>query len=279
MQKLKKWLYQSMVYILLLLFCTTALLPFLYMLATAMSPSTFTMPYPPILLPKSLYLDNFLKAWQTNNFSNYFFNSVFVSVLAMVIIMFVSCCCAYAFARMSFPGKTLLFYLLLFSMMVPSLTNLVSQFLLLKNLHLVDSYTGLIMAYVGIGVAGNTFFLRNFFLTMPREMEESVTVDGGGHWTIFLRILLPLSKPAIGTFAIMAFSNVWDEFLLALTLIKTPEKRTLPIALKLFQGQHVNEWSLIFAASLISILPILLVYILMQKKLIRGGMTEGMLKG
>ncbi len=164
-------------------------------------------------------------------------------------------------------------------MMVPTLTNLVSQFLLIKNLHLVDSYGGLILVYVGTGIASNTFFLRSFFLGLPRELEEAVIIDGGGHWTVFSKIVLPLSAPAIGTFTIMAFSNVWDEFLLALTLIKTPEKRTLPIALKLFQGQHLNDWSLIFAASLIAVLPILLLYILLQKKLIRGGIMEGTLKG
>lgn len=179
---------------------------------------------------------------------------------------------------MSFPGKNALFMLLMFSMMVPTLTNLISQFLLIKGLRLMDTYTGLILTYIGTGVAANTFFLRSCFLSLPHSLEESVVIDGGGHWTIWLHIALPLSAPAIGTFTIMAFSNVWDEFLYALTLIKSPEKRTLPIALKMFQGQNLNNWSLIFAASLIALAPILLVYIIMQKQLIRGGISDGMLK-
>ena len=275
----KRGLRQLPIYLLLLLFSAVAILPFLYMLATAMTPHTYTMPYPPILFPKSFYLKNFAEAWTSNSFNAYFLNSLFISSVATVAIIGISCMSAYGFARMKFPGRNVIFYLLLFSMMVPTLTNLGPQFLLMKHLHLVDTYTGLILMYIGMGVAGNTFFLRNFFIGLPKELEESVVIDGGNHWTIFAHIILPLSKPAIGTFTIMAFSNVWDEFLVALTMIKTPAKRTLPIALKLFQGQHVNDWSLIFAASLIAVVPILLVFIVLQKKLIRGGILEGTIKG
>jgi multiple sugar transport system permease protein len=266
-------------YLALGLFALVALVPFQYMLATAMTPQSYSMPYPPILFPDSLYLDNFIEAWNANHFSQYFVNSLFIAVTATVIIMFVSSMGAYAFARMSFPGREVLFYLYLFSMMVPTITNLIPQFLLVRDLHLVDSYLGLLLVYIGIGVPTNTFFLRNFFLGLQTELEEAVRIDGGSRWQIYWYIVLPLSKPAIGTFAILAFSNVWDEFLIALTLMKTPDKRTLPIAIKLFQGQHLNDWGLIFAASLIAVVPILLVYIVMQKKLIHGGAMEGMIKG
>lgn len=150
---------------------------------------------------------------------------------------------------------------------------------LMKDMKLVDSYLGLLLIYIGIGVPQNTFFLRNFFLGLPKELEEAVIIDGGNRWQIYWKMVLPLSKPALGTFAILAYSNVWDEFLIALTMIKTPEKRTLPIALRLFQGQNLNNWGLIFAASLIAVVPILLIYIVMQKKLIHGGAMDGMLKG
>ncbi|MEG0126290.1 MAG: carbohydrate ABC transporter permease [Clostridia bacterium] len=275
---LRKRLRLFPVYLLLSIFCAAALIPFLYMVATALTPQAYSLPYPPILFPKSFYLNNFTEAWNANHFSDYFFNSILISVISTVLIIFISCSCAFGFARMHFPGKNVLFLLLLFSMMVPTLTNLVSQFLLIKNLHLMDSYLGLILTYIGTGVATNTFFLRNCFLSLPHALEESVLIDGGGYWTIFINLVLPISAPAIGTFTIMAFSNVWDEFLIALTFIKSPAKRTLPIALKMFQGQNLNNWSLIFAASLIALLPILLIYVFLQKYLIRGGVTEGMLK-
>lgn len=266
------------IYICLLLFSATALLPFLYMLATAMTPHSYSMPYPPILIPESFYLDNFQIAWNSNNFGAYFLNSLMVSIIATLFIVVISCMCAYAFARMKFPGRELIFNVFLFSMMVPTLTNLVAQFSLIQSMHLVDTYTGLVLVYIGTGIASNTYFLRNFFLSFPHELEEAMILDGGTNWTIFLHLMLPLSKPAIATFGILAFSNTWDEFLLALTLIKTPAKRTLPIAIKLFEGQHLNDWSLIFAASLIAVVPILLIYIIFQKYLIKGGAMEGTLK-
>lgn len=275
---LKKAIGKALLYGALLLFAAIALVPFCYMVATAMTPQAYSLPYPPILWPQSLYTDNFAQAWGANHFSDYFINSLLVGTLSTALIILISTLAAYAFARMDFPGKTPLFLLLMFSMMVPTLTNLISQFLLIKSFRLVDTYAGLILTYVGTNVAANIFFLRSSFLSLPHALEESVVIDGGGPWTIWLHIVVPLSLPAIGTFTIMTFSNVWDEFLYALTFIKTPDKRTLPIALKMFQGQNLNNWSLIFAASLIALVPILLVYIVMQKQLIRGGVTEGMLK-
>lgn len=276
---MKRKLSKIPTYLGLILFSIAALIPFQYMLATAMTPQSFSMPYPPILFPKEAYFGNFLEAWNANHFSSYFLNSLIIAAIATVIIMLVSSAGAYAFARMNFPGREAVFYLYLFTMMVPTVTNLIPQFLLMKDLKLVDTYVGLLLIYIGIGVPSNTFFLRNFFLGLPKELEEAVIIDGGTSRQIYWHIVLPLSKPALGTFAILAYSNVWDEFLIALTLIKTPDKRTLPIALKLFQGQNLNNWGLIFAASLIAVLPILIIYIILQKKLIRGGAMDGMLKG
>lgn len=161
-------------YIGLIVFAVAALIPFQYMLATAVTPQSYSMPYPPILFPQSAYFGNFVEAWNANHFSRYFLNSLLVAAAATVIIMLVSSAGAYAFARISFPGREFVFYLYLFTMMVPTVTNLIPQFLLMKELKLVDSYLGLLLIYIGIGVPSNTFFLRNFFLSLPREMEEAV---------------------------------------------------------------------------------------------------------
>ena len=209
-------------YLALICFALAALIPFQYMLATAMTPSSYSMPYPPILFPETMYGGNFAEAWNANHFSQYFLNSLIIAAVATVVIMLVSSAGAYAFARMKFPGRDVLFYLYLFSMMVPTVTNLIPQFLLMKDMKLVDSYLGLLLIYIGIGVPQNTFFLRNFFLGLPKELEEAVIIDGGNRWQIYWKMVLPLSKPALGTFAILAYSNVWDEFLIALTMIKTP---------------------------------------------------------
>lgn len=165
-------------YLALICFALAALIPFQYMLATAMTPSSYSMPYPPILFPETMYGGNFAEAWNANHFSQYFLNSLIIAAVATVVIMLVSSAGAYAFARMKFPGRDVLFYLYLFSMMVPTVTNLIPQFLLMKDMKLVDSYLGLLLIYIGIGVPQNTFFLRNFFLGLPKELEEAVIIDG-----------------------------------------------------------------------------------------------------
>ncbi len=276
--KLKNKKHKIPLYFVLILFTIIAIVPFLYMFSTSMLKSSFSIPFPPKLFPTRIDFSNYKTAWNSNNFGQYFLNSVVVSAFSTVIIMFFSCLSAYGFSRIAFPGREALFRIFLFSMMVPSLTNIAPLFTIMKSLKLVDSYFGLILLYSGLGIAANTFFLRNFFLTFPHDLEESMTIDGGSRWTCFYHLLLPISKPAIATFGILAFAGNWDEFLYALIFIKTESKRTLPIALKLFEGQHLNNWSLIFAASLIAITPILIIYITFQKYLIKGGNLDGTLK-
>lgn len=262
----------------LCLFSIVALIPFLYMFSTSMLENSYSIPFPPKLLPKQIDFSNYATAWRSNNFGRYFMNSLFVSTAATLLIMVVSTLSAYGFSRINFPGREVLFGLYLFSMMIPSITNLTPLFSLMKSLHLVDSFTGLIILYSGLGIASNTYFLRNFFLSFPHELEEAIVIDGGGRWTCFFHLILPLSKPCLATFGILAFANNWDEFLNALIFIKTENKRTLPIALKLFEGQHKNNWALIFAASIIAIAPIIIIYIVFQKYLIKGGVMEGTMK-
>lgn len=264
----------------LLLVCSAAMIiPFMYMVATALTPDTYTIPYPPILIPKSLYMGNFIEAWSANNFGRYFLNSLFLAITNTILSLFISTLSAYGFARFNFSGKNLIFNIYLFTMMVPGVLNIVAQYTVINGMHLVDTYTGLLLLYVGAGIAWNTFFLKGFFEQIPKELEESIIMDGGSRWTIYRHIILPLSRPALATFAIFSFSGTWDEFFVALTLIKTPIKRTLPIAIRMFQGQHATKWGLVFAASLIAVVPIILIFIIFQKYFIRGGIQEGALKG
>jgi multiple sugar transport system permease protein len=274
-----KKLRNVILYIVLIMVSFTTLLPFLYMITTSLTPDTYYLPYPPILIPESFYLGNFINALESNNFDKYFLNSLYVASMSTFFAILVSTLTAYAFARFNFKGKELLFKVFLFSMMVPGLINIVPQFLLINSLGLVDTYGGLTLLYIGGGIAGNTFFLRGFFESIPRELEESVIIDGGSRWTIYFRLILPLSKPAIATFSIFAFTGFWDEFYGALTIIKTEAKRTLPIAIQLFRGQHGSDWGLIFAASLIAVAPTILIFIIFQRKFIKDNALSGSVKG
>jgi ABC-type glycerol-3-phosphate transport system permease component len=185
---------------------------------------------------------------------------------------------AYAFARFSFPGKRVLFSLLLLGLMVPTIMLLIPQFLLAKKLMLLDSLLGLVVFYTGGNLALNTFLLRSFFQEIPRELEEAMVVDGAGPWLRFWQLIIPLSRPALATVGIFTFLASWDEFAWALTIISDPGKRTLPIAIALFQGQHATSWGLVFAASVIAILPVIAIFLFFQRHFV-SGLATGALKG
>lgn len=252
--------------------------PFLYMVSTALTRFAFTLPYPPRIIPDAPTFENFTRAWTSNHFSLYAFNSFMVAVATVVGVVTVASLTAYGFARFEFRGKEVLFRVLLFSMMIPGVTTILPTFLVLRDINLLDSRFGLIVLYTATGIAFNTFLLRGFFEGVPRELEEAVLIDGGGRWTIYRHVILPISQPALATVAIMTFLGAWDEYWWALTLIKDEAKRTLPIAIRLFQGMHTTNYSLVFAASLIALVPSILFFAFGQKYFIQG-LASGGVKG
>lgn len=254
------------------------IVPFLWMVSTAFKPHQFVIEFPPRLIPDQPTLENFTRAWTDNNFQLYFKNSLTVAIVSVFLEVLFSAMMAYAFARFQFPGKEVIFFIFLLVLMVPNIIAIIPQFLLAKTLGLRNSLIGLILFYVSGSIPFNVFLLRGFFETLPRELEEAMLIDGGSYFTIFFRMVLPLSTPALATVAIFSFLGFWDEYVQALTFIDNPVKRTLPIAIAQFQGQHGTEWGLVFAASLIAIIPVILVYISMQRYF-TGGLTTGAFKG
>ncbi|MCL4425500.1 MAG: carbohydrate ABC transporter permease [Firmicutes bacterium] len=252
--------------------------PFLYMLATALTRYAYSLPFPPRLYPAQPTVENFVTAWTSNNFARYTINSMLVAVSSVVVTVTVSALTAYGFARFKFPAKELIFRVLLFSMMVPGMVTLIPTFLVMRDLHLLDTRLGLVVLYSSTSIAFNTFLLRSFFEGLPRELEEAILVDGGSRWTILRHVIIPLSTPALATVAIFSFMGAWDEFFWALTLIQDEGKRTLPIAIRLFQGMHATNYSLVFAASLIALVPGLLFFAFFQRYFIQG-LTSGATKG
>ncbi|MGM7723160.1 carbohydrate ABC transporter permease [Metabacillus sp. Hm71] len=267
------------VYTVLILGVAIFITPFVYMVLTTFINEAYSLPRPHEVFSAVPNLENYEIVWNKNSFFRYFLNSLLVAGVATIGSVFLGAMTAYSFVRFTFPGKEVLFRIFLFTMMIPLVLAIVPQFTVIKSLGLVNSYWGLWLIYVGGGVIGSTFFLRGFFETVPKELEESILMDGGGNWTIFRRIYLPLSKPALGTMAIFAFSGTWDEYFVALTIIKDEAMRTLPIALMMFQGKYASNWAWIFAASIIAILPVMIVYIIFQKKFVQGGQSEGAIKG
>lgn len=268
-----------LIHLFLIVAVILSLLPFLNMITTSLTPNTYILPSKPQIIPKQLYFGNYISVWKGESFSRYFANSIFVTLLSTILVLFISSLSAYGFARLNFPGKKMIFNVYIFSLMMPAVIALVSQFTILQRLHLVDTYTGLILLYVSGGIAGNTFFLKGFFETIPKELEESIIMDGGNKWTIYRHIILPLSKPALGTMAIGTFSGTWMEVFTALTVIKTQSKRTLPIAIKLLQNGKATQWGIIFAAAILVLIPIILIFVVFNKQFIKQGGNQGAVKG
>jgi ABC-type glycerol-3-phosphate transport system permease component len=246
------------------------ILPFVYMLATSFKPNALVLEVPLKFFPHPATASNYTQAWTTNEFGRYFLNSVLVAAVTTAAAVVISSMMAYSFARFRFPGRTLLFGAILIALMVPTMMMLIPQFLLAKQLLLLNSLWGLVVFYTGGNLALNTFLLRSFFQDIPSELEEAMVVDGAGPWTRYWRLIMPLSRPALAVVAIFTFLASWDEFTWALTIINDPSKYTLPIAISLFQGQHSTSWGLVFAASAIMIAPVIALFAIFQRQFVAG---------
>ncbi len=276
--RLRQQVNQALLVLALSIGAVFMMLPFLYMISTSLKGQVYVFEFPPRFIPAQPTLDNFVSAWNANNFGRYFLNSMQVALITTGLQLFFSSTVAYAFARFEFPGKNTLYYILLATLMIPGMMLIIPQFMLAASFKLLNTLTGLVLVYTAAGIAFNTFLLRGFFEQLPRELEEAVLIDGGTHLTIFFRVLIPLSTPALATVAIFTFLGAWDEYIWALTTINEPAKRTLPIAIANLQGAHASDWGLIFAGSLIAVVPVLIVFISLQKYFIKG-LTSGAIKG
>lgn len=268
---MQKLAYKSTIYFLLIAGAVIMMMPFVYLVGTAFMPASYVLSNPPTFIPSNPTLQNFADVWTSGNFGRYFLNSVIVATISTAITVLFSSMLAFAFARCSFPGRTILYYGMLMTLMLPSLVLIIPSFVLAKNLHLLNSLQGLIVVYsAGIGLY--VFLLRGFFEDVPQEVMDAAAIDGAGLWTLYSRIMLPLARPALATVTIFAFMGNFQEYTWALTSINDSNLFTLPIGLQFFQGQHGTEYGLVFAASVIAVLPIILVFIIFQRHLIKGVM-------
>lgn len=265
-------------YALLLLGIAIVFIPFWYMLITSLKPQAYIFEMPPRLWPQEATLKNYTEALGKDMFGLYFLNSLVVATVTTITTVFIASLLAYAFARMQFWGKEILFYALLVGMMIPPVMLIIPQFIITKQLGLLDTLPGLVFVYVTMNLAMQTFLLRGFFEGIPKDLEDSALIDGAGQWTIFWRIVIPLSRPGLAVVTIFTFLYAWDEFPWAHVAIKETSRRTLPIAIALFQSQHLTEWGQVFAASIVALIPVVIVFVVFQRYFIRGISTTG-LKG
>lgn len=265
-------------YVILIAGAVVMVLPFAYMVGTALSPDRWVMPYPPTIWPEDATLDNFVRALTEAGLQRYALNSLIVASVAVLLTLVVSSLSAFAFARLEFPFKEVIFGFYLVTMMIPDLIALLPKFQVLRDLGLTNTWWGLWAVYVSNAVAFNTFLLRGFFSRIPRELEDATRIDGGGVWTFFWRVLLPLSKPALATVAVFAFLGAWDDFWWARLLIQDPDLRTLPIGIQLFFNSHATQWTTIFAATTLAALPEIAIFVALQRYFVNGSFS-GAIRG
>ena len=234
--------------------------------------------YPPTLLPETWTFENYVTAWTSKPFYRFFLNSIIQTGVIVIFQVLFSILAAYAFAVLEFPGRDLLFYLILASLMVPFQLTFIPNFLLISKWGWANTYMGLTVPF--LASAFGVFLLRQFFLTVPKDFHDSATIDGASNWTYLWKILVPLSKGAISAFAIFAFLSAWSQYLWPLIITNDESMRTIQIAIRffLFDQERGADWGAIMAAAVIALIPTLLIFLVAQKQLVKGIAMTG-LKG
>lgn len=269
------------IYVLLAGGAILCVMPMVYMLGISLKPSGALYEFPPHLFPcpEQLTLVNFEEILAQSKFFYNFCNSVIVACLTVVLSAFISSAFAFCLERFRFRGRKFLMSLVIGTMIIPGTTMIITQFQLANFLHLTNSDLGLVPFYVAWVMPFSTFMIMNYISSIPRDYDEAVYVEGGDIFTVFFRVIVPLSKPAIASVSIFNFLTSWDEFQWALTVIDEDAKRTMPIAIAGFFGEHqFTEWGSVFALSMISLIPVFVIFITMQKYFV-SGLQAGGLKG
>lgn len=266
------------IYILLIAGAVLMCFPFYYMVTTSFKESAYIFTVPPQMIPNPATLSNYTKVWQEANFKLYFWNSVKIVVPAVLLNVLLSSLTAYGFARFDFPGKEIWFSLLIATLAVPGLLLIIPQFDIVSNFKfLMDNPLTIIMTS-GIGsIAFNAFFLRGFFESIPKELEEAAELDGCNIFKTYLYVAMPLARPALATLVIMSFLGVWDSYFWPSLILRDKNQWTLPIGILGYKAQHGVQWHLLFTGTVIAILPVLIIYFVFQKYFVKA-VSQGGLK-
>ena len=266
-------------YIVLAVFAFTTIFPFLWMIATTFKSRGAIFSLPPTLYPDLLFKegmwDAYKEVWTKHNFLRYTINSFIVAGAASLGQLITASLAGFAFARMKFRGSGFLFAMLLSTTMIPVEVTIIPEFLLMAKLDWLDSYLPLIVPSFLVGSFG-TFMLREFFASVPDELVEAAVLDGASTFRIYKDIFLPISIPAMTTLFLIAFINNWNELLRPVLYISTPALRTVTVGLTTFQNEYGAQWNLLLAGAVISVLPLLIIYILAQRYVVEGIATTGL---
>ncbi|OEG11071.1 ABC transporter permease [Enterococcus ureasiticus] len=248
--------------------------PFIWLVISSFKYEKDIISFPPKILADKYTFENYIKVWSTIPLLDYIKNTVIFSGGVVLTSVFFDSLAGYAFARMNFKGKSVFFYFVLLTMMIPFQVFMIPLFIEINKLGLLDTYAGLIIPKMTS--AFGIFMMRSFFVTLPKDLEEAARVDGLNEFKIFLKIMLPLSKPTMLSLAIFTLMNSWNDLLYPLILTSSSKMRTLPAGLALFTGQNISFYGPVMAGTVISMLPLLIIYMFAQKYFVQSTAMSGM---
>ncbi|MFC4099458.1 carbohydrate ABC transporter permease [Paenibacillus xanthanilyticus] len=269
---------KSVVYVLLAILSALFLLPLVWMVRSSLMSLSQIFVMPPVWIPDPIKWDNFSEALTILPFNTFFLNTLIIVVLVLIGTVTSSTIAAFGFSRIQWRGRNVVFGILLTAMMLPGAVTLIPTFLGWKTLGFYDTFVPLIVpAFFGGGIF-NIFLLRQFYMTIPRDLDEAALVDGAGYWRIYYHVVLPLSRSAIIVISLFTFLGAWNDFFGPLIYLKSTEKFTLALGLQMFQGSYTSQWDLLMAASAAVVLPCVVVFLLGQRYFLEGISLTG-LKG
>jgi multiple sugar transport system permease protein len=261
----------------LLLGCVVVLLPFVWMISTSLKDEGSVFIFPPRWIPHPVVWSNYPDSWNVLPMGMAYLNSIKITTLVTLGGLFTCSLAAYPFAKMRFPGRDILFIALLATLMIPQQVTLIPLFIMFKQVHWIDTHWPLIVPPILQNPYG-VFLLRQFFRTIPSDLEDAARIDGASPWTIYRKIIIPLAKPALIALGIFIFLYNWNLFLTPLIYLSSQDKFTVPVLLTAFQADYNTQWALLMAASTVALVPVLVVYIIGQRYFIEGIALTG-LKG
>lgn len=274
---LNTFLRKGVSHLLLLIGCLAMALPFVWMFLSSLKTDPEIFIFPPRLLPRTPQWSNYLAVMDAMPFSWFVFNSFKIALLSVIGQLLSCSLAAYAFARIRFPGREAVFVAWLACLMIPAQVYLIPQYVLFRSFGWLDTHYPLFVPSF-FGAAFGTFLLRQFFMTIPSELEDAARIDGCSRFGIYWRIFLPLAKPALATLGVFVFMSSWNNLLGPVVYLSTYEKMTLTVGLAFFRGQYTTQWALLMAGAVISVIPILVIYAVAQQYFVRGVVLSG-LKG
>jgi N-acetylglucosamine transport system permease protein len=262
-------------HVLLAVWTIIVIVPFLWVVLSSFK-TTKEILASPFSLPAHWQFDNYAHAWTDAGIRQFFLNTVIVVSVALVLVMLLGAMCAYVLARFTFPGSRAIYYLMLAGLTFPIFLAIVPLFFILKNIGLINTLPGLIMVYVAFALPFTVFFLYAFFRTLPDDVYEAALIDGAGEWKTFFRIMLPMARPGIAAVAIFNFLGLWNQFLLPVALNTDQSKYVLTQGMASFASQagYAVDFGALFAAVVITVVPVLIVYVIFQRRL-EGSVSRG----